>query len=144
MSSASRSSPAASARARLERRLQVGRVDDERPPRRRRREDLERDFDEHAEPPQAADHQPREVEPGGVLDHAAAGADQRPGAVDEARPDDEVAHAAVAVAAGSGRPGGDDAAERRPARASGGSKGRCCPSRRARPARRAPASRQVR
>ena len=75
-------------------------------------------------------------EPGGVLHDLAAAADEPALAVDEPRADDEVAHAAVAVAAGAAQPGGHRAADggaRR--RASGGSNGRYCPCSRQRGAR---------
>ena len=68
---------------------------------------------DHAEAADRTDHQLREVEPGGVLDHPAAATDEPTGAVDEPHADHEVADAAVTQRARTRDAGRDDAAERR-------------------------------
>ena len=66
----------------------------------RRGEDLERDFGEHAQSSQGADHQLRKVEPGGVLHHGAATANDLPSPIHETDPDEEVGHNWVLVKPG--------------------------------------------
>ena len=79
----------------------------------RLREDLEAQLDQDAERAQAADHQLRDVEAGGVLHHLAARAHDLARAIHVADAQDEVAHAAVTVASRPAQPRGDRPAQRR-------------------------------
>ena len=63
------------------------------------RENLEAKLGQHPILAQAANHQLGQIEAGGVLDHLAAAAHQRAGAIDETHAQNEIAHAAKAIAA---------------------------------------------
>ena len=90
--------------------------------------DLEGDLDDGAEAAGAADQRVMQQEPGGVLHHLAAAADEPAFAVDHARADEEVADAAVAITARTrSGPAATVPPMVAPASTSGGSNGRYCP-----------------
>ena len=76
------------------------------------RKDLERALGEDAQAPQAADHELRQIEAGGVLDDLCAAADDLAPAVDEGHGEQKVPQAAVAQPAGAIRARGNRAADR--------------------------------